>query len=422
MAGLLAARVAAPHFERVTIVDRDHLSGVDSPRKSAPQGHHIHALLARGQQILEELFPGLTADLVADGAPIGDFGTSLQWHFGGSMIRQTPTDLTCLAADRPALESNVRQRVAKIANVNFLEETHVQGLIHDVCGSEVHGVELHDDAGTQTLLEGDLVIDATGRGTRMPKWLESMGYGAVPEEKVRMNLVYTTHDFYPPMPVDVLGDDIAWLAVATPDSPRGAIFARLGDRYSISLTGIGGDVPPRDRAGMLEYVKSLPVEGIYESVASAEAMGAAHSFHFPASIRRRYDKLPSLPEGLLCLGDAYSNFNPVYGQGMTVAALAADQLRVHLERGHGGTQGFMRKMSRTVSSPWAMAASADLAYPSVAGERTLSTRFANGYVSRLQRAAADDPVLSRAFLRVAGLVDPLYSLFDPRIVARVMSR
>lgn len=421
VAGLLSARVAAQYYRQVTIIERDVIDGVSGARKSAPQGHHIHALLARGQQILEGLFPGLTESLGAEGVPVGDFGTSLRWFFDGHMMRQSTTDLTCVAADRPLLERRIRERVLTMSNVRLCEQTEVTGILADRCSTQVHGVELHNaDRGT-TRLDSDLIIDAAGRATRMPAWLESLGYGRVPEERIKMDLVYTTQDYYPPMPVDVLGEEIAWLPVATPSSPRGAIFARLRDRYAISLTGLGGDTPPRDPKALLGYVASLPVKGIYESVASAEPMGPAHSFRFPASVRRRYDKMKSLPAGLLSLGDALSNFNPVYGQGMTVAAIASESLDRHLNRDSIEPHAYMVDMSKCADTPWSMAAGADLAYPGVQGARTISTRLGNGYISRLQRAAVKDPELSRAFLRVAGLVDSPSSLFHPRIVGRVLS-
>jgi hypothetical protein len=252
--------------------------------------------------------------------------------------------------------------------------------------------------------------------------LSELGYPGVDKEVVKMELVYTTCDFHGPLPIDPIGDDIAMIPVATPELPRGAIFARLGDRYAISLTGIAGDRPPRERGPFLEYVASLPVPEIHRAVVAAEPMGPPVSFHFPASVRLRYDRMRRFPDGVVVLGDAFSIFNPVYGQGMTVAAIAADLLREHLWR-HDTVRPpvFLRALSKAVDAPWSLAAGADLGFPSVQGRRTVATRLGNAYISRLQRGATKDPVLSRTFLRVAGLVDGPSNLLRPDVVARTLA-
>jgi 2-polyprenyl-6-methoxyphenol hydroxylase-like FAD-dependent oxidoreductase len=424
IAGLLAARVVSEFYSTVTVVEREAISGAVAPRKAVPQGHHIHALLARGKQILDDLFPGLEKELEAEGVPVGDFGTSLSWYFDGTMLRKTETGLTCVAAGRPLLEQRIRDRVTQLPEVRVWDGAEVTGLVSDLRNTRVTGVRVHrsaEAAGVSTV-DADLVIDATGRGSRLPVWLEDLGYPAPARDVVKMELVYTTCDFHGPLPIDPIGGDIALIPVATPRLPRGAIFARLADRYAISLTGIQGDRPPRERGPFLEYVKSLPVPEIYRSVVAAEPMGPPNSFHFPASIRNRYDRMKQFPDGLLVMGDAFSIFNPVYGQGMTVAAIAADLLRGHLER-HPEVRPltFLRTLSRAVDAPWNLAAGADLGFPAVEGRRTLVTRLGNAYISKLQRGATRDPLLSRTFLRVAGLVDPPTALLGPKVLARTLA-
>ncbi len=422
IAGLLAARVVSDFYETVTIIERDTLADEVAPRKAIPQGHHIHALLARGQQILEELFPGLVKELDAAGVPIGDFGTSLSWYFNGKMFRKADTGLTCVAAGRPLLEHTIRSRVSLIPNVEFRDGSDVMGLITDTGKTRATGVRIHRHGDGESDLEADLVVDALGRGSRLAQWLVDLGFPAVERDVVKMGLVYTTADFYAPLKDDPIGDDIALIPVATPEQPRGAVFARLSDRYAISLTGILGDVPPRDYVPFLDYVKSLPVPEIYRSVRSAELMGPPHSFHFPQSVRLRYERMRRFPERLVVMGDAFSAFNPVYAQGMTVASIAADLLHQHLER-HDSVRPltFMRSLSKAMDAPWNLAAGADLGFPAVEGKRTIATRLGNSYISKLQAKAPDDPVLSRAFLRVAGLVDPPTALLRPTMLARVLA-
>lgn len=422
IAGSLAARMLARAYRKVTVIDRDDLSGPAGPRHAIPQGHHIHALLARGQQILDELFPGFTDELISIGVPTGDFGTSLSWYFNGEMIQKAETGLVCVAAGRPLLEARVRGRVLALTNVTFQEHTDIIGLVSSADRSRITGVRVQGqaDGAPEEVIEADLVMDTTGRGSRMPRWLEELGYPRVQEERVKMDLTYTTCDFKAPLPYDPIGGDIALIPVATPAMPRGAIFARMPDRYSVSLTGILGDRPPTDLEGFLAYVQSLPVPEIYKAVRDAEPMGEPMSFRFPASIRRHYERMSTFPDGLLILGDAACVFNPVYGQGMTVAAIEARMLGEHLRGGPPVAATYFRDMSKIIDAPWDMSAGADLGFPGVEGRRTLKVRMGNVYIPRLQAAAVNDGGLSTAFLRTAGLVDPPQALMRPSVIKRVL--
>ncbi|MDO8145902.1 MULTISPECIES: NAD(P)/FAD-dependent oxidoreductase [unclassified Isoptericola] len=415
IAGLLAARVLADHADHVTILERDE-TDVDTVRRAAPQGHHIHALLARGHDIFEDLLPGFTDDLLDLGVPILDFGTSVAWHRGADRFRQGPAGMMCVAAGRPLLESYVRGRVLDLPNVRFVRE-EADGLLLDATGRSVTGVSTPG-----ARVDADMVVDAAGRASRTPAWLEALGCGTVTEESVRMDLVYTTCGFEIAPELDPIGDDIAIVSTMTPELPRGMIYARLTDRYALSLNGLGRHAPPRDWDGFLEFVRSLPVPEVYRSVLSASRIEEPHSFRFPASTRRRYERLTGLPEGFAVVGDAFARFNPVYAQGMTVAAMAAERLRAHLEdRGAFDARLFARQLGRVVDTPWTLAAGGDLGFPTVRGRRTLATSMANRYVTQVQRGAVKDPVVAKAFLRVAGLLEEPTSLFRPGIVARALA-
>lgn len=420
IAGLFAARVLADHYDRVVVLDRDTLDADPTqPRRNVPQGHHIHALLGRGKLILDDLFPGLVEELEATGVPVGDFGMTCHWYFGGQRIQITEAGIACVAAGRPRLEAAVRARVCNLPNVVVRDQVEVTGLLTDP--GRVVGARLLPRGGGEEELLADLVVDASGRGSRLPTWLRAMGVDEPEVETVEMDLTYTTCDFEGPLDFDPIGDNIAIIPAATPDSPRGAIFARLPDRYAVSLTGILGDRPPRTHAEFLAFVESLPVPEIAKAVANARPLGEPHSFHFPASRRIRYDRVRNFPTGVLAVGDSFSAFNPVYAQGMTVAAMAAELLAEHL-RAHlvPRPDRFHRQLARVVDVPWSLAAGADLGYAGVIGRRTPATRIGNAYITRLQGRAVTDPVLSRQFLRVAGLVDPPTALLRPGIMARTL--
>nr|WP_237555135.1 FAD-binding protein [Streptomyces sp. SID4948] len=422
IAGLLAARALSETYREVLVVDRDVLAGVTGARRVVPQSGHIHALLARGQQILEELFPGFTDELADHGAPVGDFSEHLRWYFDGRMLKQVPTGLICVGAGRPLLEARLRARVTALPGVSFMERTDILGLV-DAGGTRVVGarVQRQQEGSEPEVLAADLVVDATGRGSRTARWLEELGYPAVQEERVKMGLTYTTGDFRVEREADELGDDLASIPVATPGTPRGAIYARLPDRHSVSLTGIAGERPPTDRAGFLAYVKSLPAPEIYRAVRDAEFLADPVTFQFPQSVRRHYEKMPRFPAGLLLIGDAACVFNPVYGQGMTVAAMEAHLLREHLSRdGEPDPRAYLRAVARTIKAPWEMSAGADLGFPTTEGRRTLKVRMGNAFIPRLQVAASTDGTLAAAFLRTAGLVAPPESLMTPAVMLRVL--
>ncbi|MFJ7219479.1 FAD-dependent oxidoreductase [Amycolatopsis sp. NPDC098790] len=418
MAGLLAARVLSESYERVLIVDRDELVGVRGPRRGVPHGRHAHALLARGQQILEDLFPGLAAELVGAGIPAGDLAGNLRWYFNGQRLRQKESGLLSVSATRPVLEAHVRDRVLALSGVELRERTVIQGLTASADGSRVTGVRLVAGDDTE-VLTADVVVDATGRGSRTPAWLEELGYPRPAEDRVKIDLAYTTRHYR--LRDDPYGSDLSINPVASPDNPRGAFFPKLSDGTSmLSLTGLLGDHPPRDDEGFLQFVKTLAAPEIFESVQSAEPIDEPVTFHVPASVRRRYERLARFPEGLLVIGDGVCAFNPVYGQGMTVAAMEAAALRDHLAEGSVRPRRFFRAISPIIDTPWDTSASADLAFPGVEGKRTLKVRMGNAYISRLHTAATRDARFTEAFFRVAGLIDPPQALMRPGMVRDVL--
>ncbi|ASO20938.1 2-polyprenyl-6-methoxyphenol hydroxylase-like FAD-dependent oxidoreductase [Actinoalloteichus hoggarensis] len=422
MAGLLVARVLAESYAEVLVVDRDELGG-SGYRRGVPHGRHAHGLVARGQQILEAQFPGLTQELGEAGVRPGDFSGDIRWYFEGLRLAPAHSGLVAVPATRPVLEHHVRERVRAIPEVTFVDRTEVLGLAYDADRRRVTGARVQRiDAGTAEVLSADLVVACTGRGGRAEGWLAELGYPRPSQERIKIDLSYTTRHYR--IDVDPFGTDQAIIPAATPAHPRGAFFYRLpGDdgRLELSLTGILGDHAPTDPDGFLAYVKSLPVPEIYEAVRRAEPIDDPVRFRFPASVRRRFDLLPSAPDGFVVLGDAVCSFNPVYAQGMTVAALQALVLRRHLAEGREPRPlDFFRDASQVIDSPWDFAAVADLGYAGVEGRRTAKTRFVNSYVTRLRAAAVGDSALSTAFFRVAGLIDEPAALMRPRNLIRVL--
>jgi 2-polyprenyl-6-methoxyphenol hydroxylase-like FAD-dependent oxidoreductase len=423
MAGLLAARVLAEAYAQVTVIDRDELPEASTHRRGVPHGRHAHALLARGQQALEELFPGLTAELVAQGVPTGDLLANGRWYVSGHRLRQAPIGLVTLSASRPLLEGYVRARVRALPNLRFLEGCDIVGLAATPDGRRITGARVlrqGDGSAKEEVLAADLVVDATGRGSRTPIWLHALGYARPDAEQVRVGLGYATRTYR--LPPDALDGDLAVLDAPTPQHPRGGALLRLeGDRWMVTLAGMLGDHPPTDPDGFLDFARSLRFPDIYQTIRDAQPLDDPVGFRFPASVRHRYERLDRFPDGLLVMGDAVCSFNPIYGQGMSVAALEALTLRRYLERGaEPQPRRWFRDLARVVDVPWDIAVGGDLAVPGVQGRRTPKVRLVNAYIARLHAAAAHDASLASAFVRVAGLVAPPQTLLRPSIAVRVL--
>ncbi|HEX6337895.1 MAG TPA: FAD-dependent oxidoreductase [Jiangellaceae bacterium] len=421
IAGLLSARVLAEFFDQVTLVDRDDLAGAHADRRGVPQGRHIHAVPAGGHRALEELFTGLTRELVQHGVPAFDVLADARLYFGGHWMSRARSGLQMLSVTRPFLESQIRARVLALPNVTVPGPCDVVGLEVDSDGRRVTGVTVFGraDGSAAEVLPADLVVDATGRGSRTPRWLHTIGYAAPEEERVGIDLAYTTSMYR--LPAAVLDGDLGCLIAPTPEAPRGGAMACVeGNRWIVTLNRVGGGPLPTEPAGFAEFAGSLPVPDIHGAIRDAEPVAGPWAYRFPANRWRRYDLLPRWPAGLLVLGDAVCCLNPVYGQGMTVAAQQALALRAALGDGRAlDTQRIVREIARVVAGPWAIATGGDLSFPQAAGRRSRKVRLMGGYLARLQAGAAVDARLAVSLLRVSSLVDPPTALLRPRTAVRV---
>ena len=423
VAGLLAARVLADFYAEVVVVDRDPLGPGTGPRRGTPQAHHLHGLLARGHQVLEELLPGLTSELVGAGAPVGDMLADTRLSFGGHRFRQGTSGLTAVCVSRPTLESTIRRRVMSFARVRLLGGRDVLGLVTASDGRRVAGAKVigRADGSAEERLDADLVVDATGRGSRLPGWLEAAGYPAPLRERVAVRVGYASRQYR--LASGALGSDLVIVSAPTPERPRGGALSLIeGGRCLVTLMGVLGDHPPTDPPGFERFAADLALGDVREVLRDAQPLEGPVGFRYPASVRTRYDRLRRFPDGLVVIGDAICSLNPIYGQGMTVAALEAVALGRHLADGRAlSARGYARDAGRVSGLAWDLATTADLAFPEVEGRRTVAGRVLGRYVARIQAGAAHDARLGTAFLRVTSMVDPPQSLFAPSVVARTMA-
>lgn len=423
MAGVLAARVLADHYRKVTVVDRDRFPAVGMRRRGVPQDRHIHALQTLGKRTIEELFPGTTAELVDQGAVIGDWGRDATMCFSGHRLQTVEAGLDLLAGSRPLLEGHLRARLAALSGVVLLQGRGVHGLVFDPAGTRVTGVRVlrREDDSVEEVLDADLVVDATGRGSRLPRWLEAAGYAPPEVEETGLEVAYTSCRF-PRLP----GDEEAAILVGAvpPDCLRGGgAIAVEGDSWLVTLGGVLGEQAPTDLEGFRAYAATLPIPDLHDLVHDRDPLGDAVLMRYPTSRRRRYDRLERFPERLVVTGDALCSFNPVYGQGMSVAAVEAITLRECLDDGPGAIgPRVLAASAPVVDDAWDMAWSGDATFlPELVAQRSWPERLVARYQGRLLEAAAHDPVVSRAFREVMAMVARPPSLVRPSIAARVLS-
>jgi 2-polyprenyl-6-methoxyphenol hydroxylase-like FAD-dependent oxidoreductase len=422
LAGLAAAVTLSPRFDKVTIVERDAPPRADEPRRGVPQGRHAHLLLAAGMRGLAELLPGFIDDLRDHGAHVIE-AAEFRFHLGGGRLALDDTALAISGATRPLIEGIVRERVRVLPGVRIIDGYEVVGLASSTDRTRVTGARIRARTGQAEVetVTAALVVDATGRASRSPRWLADLGYAEPPEERLDVGVHYTTRLFRRD-PADLGGCRHIAVGIPPDDGRGGLALAVEGGRWLVTLVGSRGKRPPAPLAGFVEYARSLWQSDLHEIVAGAEPLGDASIGAFPTYLRRRYDRLRRFPGHYIVTGDALCALNPVYAQGMSVAIREAQLLGQVLDR-HGldgvGSRFFRRAM-RDVDDAWLMATGADLADPAVEGSRPPSWRLVNAYMRRLLPVAHRDPVVANAFLEVMAMVARPHRIMRPRIALQVL--
>ena len=419
MAGLLAARALADTYERVTIVERDELPAGAEQRRAIPQGRHVHALLPRGHKELETLLPGITGELVDAGAVMYEALSEMYFSVGGHPMARVALNRDTLLAGRPLIEAHVRRRVRALG-VEIRDRCDVAGLV--ASHGRVTGVRVlpRADGSAEEVLAADLVVAAGGRAGRLSAWLEGLGYQRPDEDRVTIDLMYASRPLR--IAPGALGPDKLVLIGARPGLPRTvALAAQEEGRWLLTLGGYRGHHPPTDDEGFLAFLATVAPPDVAAAVRAAEPLGDVVTHGFPANLRRRYERLRRFPDGLIPIGDAVCSFNPLNGQGMTVAVLEAAALRRCLADGTGDlARRYFAAAAPAVDHAWQMAIGGDLALPEVEGPRPVRLRAINAYMGRLQAVAEHDSVVATAFVNVVAMLEKPQRLFRPSIVRRVV--
>ena len=424
-AGLMAARVLSDHFAQVTILERDKIHDRPEARKGQPQVRHVHGLLPNGLLLLTRYFPDLPDGMREGGSTITDMGAAIRGYIAGGYRRQFESGLTIAFQSRPFLEWQVRRRVAALPNVTVLDQTAVTSLLANADGRLVTGVRAISKTGDgrEAEMNADLVTDTTGRGSVSPKWLETLGYAKPEENAVRIGLAYTTR-VYRRRPGDLPGAKMVLISPAPPHNKRLGLFVPMeDDRWNISLAGWANNHAPADEAGFLEYARSLAAPDIFNVLPRLEPLTDFVTHKFPSNLRYHYEKLTRFPEGFLVLGDALCCLNPVYGQGMTSAAMQAAALDESLTcRGSldGLWRTYFQRAAKAVDIPWRAAVGNDFLFSETEGRKPPGTDSRNAYLARVQRATHHDTEVYGAALEVYSLMAPVTRLFQLPVICRVL--
>ncbi len=426
ISGLCAARVLADFYDDVTVIERDRFVDRPTTRRGVPQGVMPHIPAARGTRILGELFPGILQELVNEGARVWDDGdlSRLCLSFAGHRLLRSgtipdPGAVVMYHAHRPFLEWCIRRRVRAIPNVEIMDGHDVVRLAANRNGDRITGVTVaQHDSGVESSIAAELVVDATGRGSRTPVLLEQLGYPRVREDQLVVRVAYAGLPVR--VPAGALHENMAFAAPERTRPTGFAMFAGESDTYMLAVQTVAGHPPPVDHAALMTCLGEMAPRHVLAAARSAEPLADVAHYRFPSNRWRRYDQMVCFPDGMVVIGDAMCSFNPLYGQGMSVAAVEAVILRDCL-REHSAhlPRRYFRACAKEIRAPWQSAVSSDLALPQIPGRRPPALRIFNAYLEKVLCAAERDPAVVQRFLRLISMVDPPSALMRPTTMLRV---
>jgi 2-polyprenyl-6-methoxyphenol hydroxylase-like FAD-dependent oxidoreductase len=425
--GLSMAGALAKYFERVEILERDRLTAFAASRSGTPQDRHPHGLLAGGLQALGEIFPGFESDLAAAGAVSVRVAQDVQYERPDvGVLPKRDFGLSLLCASRPLIELVLRRRAEAVGNIALRPECRVTGIVPLTSHAAVHGIRFDAGSGHSETLEADLVVDVSGRGAPTLTLLDALGWERPEETEIGVDISYATAvvEIPPNAPP-------GWKLVLTqPDPPFVALHAVLvpmeGSRWMIAIANHGPAARVETWDAFLDASRSLITPTVYNALRFARPPAGIRHYRFPASIWKHFERLPRLPRGVLPVADALCRFNPIHGQGMSSAAKQARLLQDVASRAAAEPDpiaalqaGFMAEIASVLNTPWNMSTSADLAFPATRGERPEKFDEAQQFEAALFRGAVADPIVQRAIMEVAQLLQPHTRLQEPDIMRRI---
>jgi 2-polyprenyl-6-methoxyphenol hydroxylase-like FAD-dependent oxidoreductase len=430
IAGLWTARALMDHFDEVIVLERDHLPDGPEYRSGAPQVRQFHTLLLSGRQQMQAWFPGLVEELISAGAVPYDLTNDIQMRIRNRWYPQFPSGQNLLSCSRLLLESSIRRKLRQNPHVHFVEGVDVVGLQGDDSRQRVTGVRTRTRGGESKQPEADtihlahLVVDALGRRSQTPEWLVELGYPPPRETEVDSFLGYVTRKYKRKKNIPLI-----LVGATAPHEPYGGlVFPEENDTMVALIAGYNKHYPPTDPVEFEATARHLGPE-FQEVIKDAEPISQPHGYRGTSSRWRHYEQLKRWPERYVVLGDAFCGFNPIYGQGMSVAAMSAVALANQVRQSNGDLDGVawstIREISRITQGAWLLATSADLEWPGTQGGtigKGPADRFGRWYIGKLLDVMPFDKNVRMQFNAVNQLIKPAAALFAPGIFLRVMKQ
>ncbi|MFE6051286.1 FAD-dependent monooxygenase [Kitasatospora sp. NPDC056446] len=423
LAGTVAAWALRGHAERIVVVERDHYPAEAAFRAGVPQGRHAHLILEAGHRALDEMMPGIKQELLAAGA-LRVLASEVKWLSSAGWMAEYPAQMSFLSCTRPVLDKLVLDRVRTDSSIEFLEGTDVVGLLGTA--GAVTGVKVRErgpERGEVREIPAELVVDAAGRSTSVPKWLTELGCRPVAEERVDAGVAYSSRLFHRPAGVD-FGGQAVYLQTKAPEAPRmGVLLPVEGDRWIVSLAGMRGAEPDPGEEGFTRHLEQLRDPLLREALHTAEPAGEVRGFLPGPGVRRHYER--GGPDGLVAVGDAASTFNPVYGQGVTVALFCAQALRRTALRhggiGHAAARDARSAIATSSKNPWVMSCAEDARFDTTTGAPSGALlKIQHRFLDKVLSGATRNPLVTAAFHEVMSLVEPPTLLFRPAVLGAVL--
>lgn len=405
-AGLVAAAAVAPSYDHVVVLERDDMDLGPARRRGVPQSGQLHNLLSRALVSLEGLAPGFSEALVAAGGTISSVAEATHvWELGRRMPER-PLGLRLGCAARPTIDHVLRSRVLKLyPNVSIRAAVAASGLV--VVDGRVGGVLIQGES-----IGGSLVVDATGPSGLTSQWLRDAGLPVPEEQHAVVDQWYATARFA--RPARRHGDQQFWMCFPMPPGTLGGLVSPQGsDEWYVSVSGGGADPIPRDIDGLLRHVRALEDPSIGELLADATPLGEPTIFRRFEARWRHFEQLPQLTSGYIAIGDALATLNPLFGQGMSVAAWEATALAEISKQTSDPDAVAVRyadEAARAVEAAWALGG---LVAPTGEGGP------GQDYTRALARLLDDDAELHRLYVSVWHLLEPASALEAPHIASRV---
>ncbi|MDH3658324.1 MAG: FAD-dependent monooxygenase [Nitrosopumilus sp.] len=417
IAGLLAARVLSDYFKEVILIEKDSCMENGKVRIGTPQANHIHILLVKGREILQDFFPELERDLIKKGANKIDFLNDIRYRLPSGWAPKFNSGIITFTCTRTLLENTIRHQIQKISKIKIEKGKHITSFVLE----KSNKISLKTKENEE--IHGDLIVDCTGRNTKTPSWLEDIGFPKPRETKIDSFVRYSTRRYIPTK------KNRKWKMLVILNKPItnpriGGIYPIEEGKWLVGLYSIGKNYPPTDEKGFLEFTKHLESRELYDALKDAVPDSEIYGYQVQGSRKYHYEEMPQWPENFIVLGDAVSIFNPYYGQGITSAALGAEALDDMLKNNkmkNDFTRKFQKRLATAVSLPWILGTSEDLRWPTTVGKRPNTiTRMVQNHAQKVLLLSPKSTLAAKSFQQMMHMIKSPAIIFHPVILLQLI--